>query len=86
MNNEDLTKNEEFQKACKIDYYEKDLNKYVDLPLSGEEAIKNPKEDRKKIKENYEQIGNMFNAEYIDKYMNQMNDLMKDVNKQNGAK
>ena len=37
-------------------------------------------------KENYEQIGNMFNAEYIDKYMNQMNDLMKDVNKQNGAK
>ena len=86
MNNEDLTKNEEFQKACKIGYYEKDLNKYVDLPLSGEEAIKNPKEYRKKIKENYQQIGNAFNDEYITKYMDQMNELMKDVKDFNGKK
>ncbi len=86
MNNEDLTKNEEFKKACDISYYEKDLNKYVDLPLSGEEAIKNPKEYRKKIKENYQQIGNAFNEEYINKYMNQMNTLMKDVKDFNGKK
>ena len=86
MNNEDITKNKEFQKACNIEYYEKDLNKYVDLPLSGEDAIKNPKEYRKKIKENYEQIGNAFNEEYINKYMSQMNDLMKDVKDFNGKK
>ncbi|MBQ7241103.1 MAG: hypothetical protein IJS56_06675 [Bacilli bacterium] len=84
MNNEDLTKNEEFKKASSISYYEKDLNKYVDLPVSSEEAIKNPKEYRKKIKENYQQIGNMFNDEYINKYMDQMNDLMKDVKNING--
>ena len=84
MNNEDLTKNEEFKKASSISYYERDLNKYVDLPVSGEEAIKNPKEYRKKIKDNYQQIGNMFNDEYINKYMDQMNDLMKDVNGFNG--
>lgn len=84
MNNEDINNNEEFKKASSIGYYEKDLNKYVDLPVSSEEAIKNPKEYRKKVKENYQQIGNMFNQEYIDKYMNQMNDLMKDVNGLNG--
>ncbi len=61
MNNEDLTKNEEFKKACKIDYYEKDLNQYVDLPLSGEEAIKNPKEYRRKIKESYKTTADLFN-------------------------
>lgn len=84
MNNEDLTKNEEFQKACKIDYYEKDLNKYVDLPLSGEEAIKNPKEYRKKIKETYKNNADLFNKEYINKYMDQMNTLMKDLKDFNG--
>ena len=84
MNNEDLTKNEEFKKASSISCYEKDLNKYVDLPVSGEEAIKNPKEYRKKIKDNYQKIGNMFNDEYINKYMDQMNDLMKDVKNFNG--
>ena len=84
MNNEDLTNNEEFKKACKIDYYEKDLNKYVDLPLSGEEAIRNPKEYRKKIKETYKNNADLFNKEYINKYMDQMNDLMKDVKDFNG--
>ena len=53
MNNEDLVNNEEFKKASKISYYEKDLNKYVDLPCSAEEAITNPKEYRRKIKETY---------------------------------
>ena len=84
MNNEDLTNNEEFKKACKIEYYEKDLNKYVDLPLSSEEAIKNPKEYRKKIKESYKNNADLFNKEYINKYMYQMNDLMKDVKDFNG--
>ena len=73
-----------FQKACKIDYYEKDLNQYVDLPLSGEEAIKNPKEYRKKIKETYKNNADLFNKEYINKYMDQMNTLMKDVKDFNG--
>jgi hypothetical protein len=83
-NNEDITKNEEFKKACNIGYYEKDLNKYVDLPLSGEEAIKNPKEYRKKIKESYKNNADLFNKEYINKYMDQMNTLMKDVKDFNG--
>lgn len=86
MNNEDLVNNEEFKKASKISYYEKDLNKYVDLPCSAEEAITNPKEYREKIKNTYKNTANLFNKEYIDKYMDQMQELMKEAKDFNGKK